>query len=114
MLEHINIEFDLHSGKIIAETAARDSHGNPKYEYILDPTTQNTVQIEQIDKKQEANSNTQEVVDPVAPVEEIVPEVVDPVDQSSSAPVDQSDSDPVVVIPDADLNPEEPKVDSVE
>ena len=53
-------------------------------------------------------------MDPVAPVEEIVPEVVDPVDQPSSAPVDQSDSDPAVVIPDADLNPEEPKVDSVE
>ena len=114
MLEHINIEFDLHSGKIIAETAARDNHGNPKYEYILDSNTQNTVQIEQIEKKAEPISNTNDsaaktdeiVVAPVAPVEEIVPDV--------NQPVDQTDAAPVVVIPDADLTPEEPKVDSVE
>ena len=113
MLEHINIEFDLHSGKILAETAARDNHGNPKYEYIFDSNSQNSVQIEQIDQVSQTvvdtNDNviTEEViVAPVATVEEIVPEVIDSVDQTNDAPV--------IVIPDADLTPAEPMVDSVE
>ena len=41
MFTHLNFEFDLNGGKIIAETAAKDYHGVPLYQYIYD-TNQKT------------------------------------------------------------------------
>ena len=54
MLEHINIEFDLNSGIVTAETMARDHHGRPKYEYVYDSNTENTVEIVKPDYVEDA------------------------------------------------------------
>ena len=36
MFTHLNFEFDLNGGKITAETAAKDYHGVPLYQYVYD------------------------------------------------------------------------------
>ena len=36
MFTHLNFEFDLNGGRIIAETAAKDYHGVPLYEHVYD------------------------------------------------------------------------------
>ena len=47
MFGHLNIDFDLHKGVINVETAAKDHHGRPQYEYIYDTKSDNTVEIAQ-------------------------------------------------------------------
>ena len=36
MFTHLNFEFDLNGGRITAETAAKDYHGVPLYQYVYD------------------------------------------------------------------------------
>ena len=45
MFEHLNFEFDLDSGKITGETAAKDWHGVPIYQYVLDPNQHTATEI---------------------------------------------------------------------
>ena len=58
MLEHINIEFNLNDGIVTAETMARDHHGIPKYEYVYDTNTDNTVEIVKPDYVEEPVQQT--------------------------------------------------------
>lgn len=36
MFSHLNLSFDLTDGRIAVETAAKDYHGVPVYQYIYD------------------------------------------------------------------------------
>ena len=45
MFTHLNVEFDLNSNKITAETAAKDYHGVPHYQYIYNTNEHTAVEI---------------------------------------------------------------------
>ena len=49
MFTHLNIEFDLGGDKITAETAAKDYHGVPIYQYIYDTAEKSAVEITNVD-----------------------------------------------------------------
>ena len=49
MFTHLNLEFDLNNNKVTAETAAKDYHGVPIYQYIYDTREQSAVEITNID-----------------------------------------------------------------
>ena len=36
MFTHLNLEFDLNNEKITAQTAAKDCHGAPMYQFVFD------------------------------------------------------------------------------
>jgi len=45
MFEHLNFEFDLTGNKINVETAAKDYHGVPVYQYIYDSSDKQAIEI---------------------------------------------------------------------
>ena len=46
VLEHLNLAIDLHADTIVAETAAKDAHGEPYYRHVFSPKkTQTEVAI---------------------------------------------------------------------
>lgn len=102
MLDHINVEFDLHSGKVIAETAARDNHGNAKYQYIYDTASHNVVEVEQVvvepvqEKKSFLDSFLPKKKDQAVPAK--VDEPVVPAE-----PVPEETQESVVANPDAEV-----------
>ena len=49
MFRHLNFAFDLSSGTIKAETAAKDYHGVPIYQYVYDPSHQSAVEITNVE-----------------------------------------------------------------
>ena len=75
MFTHLNIEFDLNGDKITAETAAKDYHGVPIYQYVYDTADKTAIEITNIDdegikeapvevpssKHSEPDNNTSEV-----------------------------------------------------
>jgi len=82
MFKHLRFEFDLEGNKIIAETAAKDSKGEPAYQHIYEGSTKQATEIaktESIAEVPETVTATP-VIAPVAPevVAPVVPEVVAP------------------------------------
>ena len=49
MFTHLNFEFDLGRGKITGETAAKDYHGVPVYQYIYDTIDKSAVEITNVE-----------------------------------------------------------------
>jgi len=45
MFTHLNIEFDLNDDKITAETAAKDYHGVPHYQYVYNTSDKSAIEI---------------------------------------------------------------------
>lgn len=45
MFEHLNLEFDLQGNMVIAETAAKDYHGVPIYQYVYDSEAHSATEI---------------------------------------------------------------------
>ena len=48
MFSHFNLEFDLQKKQITAETAAKDFHGVPHYQFIYDTADQSSIEISNI------------------------------------------------------------------
>ena len=73
MFEHLNLEFDLTSKKVIAETAAKDYHGVPIYQYIYDSGDHQSTEIVNIPADEEASTTvvapTQQTPSNVTPTE---------------------------------------------
>ena len=61
MFTHLNLEFDLNNNKIVAETAAKDYHGVPIYQYIYNTEEKSAIEITNID-----DQGIKEAVIPVA------------------------------------------------
>ena len=51
MFSHLNIEFDLNGEKITAETAAKDYHGVPIYQYVYDTADKTAIEITNIEEE---------------------------------------------------------------
>jgi len=51
MFTHLNLEFDLNNSKITAETAAKDYHGVPIYQYIYDTNEKSAIEITNLDNQ---------------------------------------------------------------
>lgn len=51
MFTHLNLEFDLNNSKITAETAAKDYHGVPIYQYIYDTKETSAIEITNLDNQ---------------------------------------------------------------
>jgi len=51
MFSHVNLNFDLTSDKITVETAAKDFHGVPHYQYIYDSDNKSAVEITNFDEE---------------------------------------------------------------
>ena len=69
MFSHFNLEFDLRKKQITAETAAKDYHGVPHYQFIYDTADQSSIEITNIGDwgTSEVSKNTKAlVVEPVA------------------------------------------------
>ena len=49
MFSHLNIEFDLDRDKITTETAAKDYHGVPIYQYVYDTADKSAIEITNIE-----------------------------------------------------------------
>ncbi len=45
MFSHVNLNFDLTNDKITVETAAKDYHGVPHYQYIYNAGDKSAVEI---------------------------------------------------------------------
>lgn len=45
MFSHVNLNFDLATDKITVETAAKDYHGVPHYQYIYNAEDKSAVEI---------------------------------------------------------------------
>ena len=65
MFEHLNVEFDLHNGLVNVETMAKDNHGKPRYEYIVDTNTHNSVEIANDGSDEVAVSETPSFLDTI-------------------------------------------------
>ena len=61
MFTHLNLEFDLNNNKITAETAAKDYHGVPIYQYIYNSDEKMAIEITTLD-----DQGIREAVIPVA------------------------------------------------
>ena len=61
MFTHLNLEFDLNNNKITAETAAKDYHGVPIYQYIYNSDEKMAIEITNLD-----DQGIREAVIPVA------------------------------------------------
>jgi len=49
MFTHLNLNFDLANAKVTVETAAKDVHGMPHYQYIYDTAFKTGVEVSHID-----------------------------------------------------------------
>ena len=49
MFTHLNLEFDLQERRITTETAAKDYHGVPHYQYVFDTADKTAIEITNID-----------------------------------------------------------------
>ena len=49
MFSHLNLEFDLTSDQITVETAAKDYHGVPIYQFVYDTDDKTAVEITNIE-----------------------------------------------------------------
>ena len=45
MFEHLNLEFDLTGDRVTIETAAKDYHGQPHYQYVYDTVDRSAIEI---------------------------------------------------------------------
>jgi len=90
MFKHLRFEFDLEGNKITAETAAKDSKGEPAYQHIYEGSTKQATEIAKTESKAEV-PETVTVIPVVAPV---APEVVAP-----AAPEVVAPAAPEVVVP---------------
>ena len=70
MFEHLNFEFDLSSGKVVGETAAKDYHGVPFYQYVYDPAAHTATEIINVEPEVSGGIETHNLPDPTpaAPV----------------------------------------------
>ena len=51
MFSHLNLEFDLTSDQITVETAAKDYHGVPIYQFVYDTDDKTAVEITNIENE---------------------------------------------------------------
>lgn len=85
MFEHLQFEFDLHNGQVIAETAAKNNHGLPYYQYAFDTKSENTVEVvtdpvsQPTTQTQSVETATQEAVVDTEPVNTVTTVITTPV-----------------------------------
>ena len=66
MFTHLNIEFDLDGEKITAETAAKDYHGVPIYQYVYDTADKSAIEITNIEDQGIKEAKIDEVPQPIS------------------------------------------------
>ena len=73
MFEHLNLEFDLTGKKVIAETAAKDYHGVPIYQYIYDAAAHQSTEIVNISADVPESAFVAPITTPSEPTQAVVP-----------------------------------------